>query len=213
MGALRLKKVGERSRLRESTAAMRRGSCPPPPGAPRPGHGEIYALDPVREPSPRDQIASSMQTIPSSSSSTSPLRRTLMLVATLGLGAVGWILLDEPDAVGAAESRPLGAVAIVDGAIVTEEEIFDDTRHELAELEARRIAILERAVETRVGNLLIDAEARRRGIDRQALLRDEIEAKLNTVAGRRLFGRRVWRSVRGGAIRASLRATQASFCR
>ena len=110
-----------------------------------------------------------------------------MLVATLGLGAVGWILLDEPDAVGAAESRPLGAVAIVDGAIVTEDEILDDARTELENLEVQRAAILERAVEVRVADLLIDAEARHRGIDRHTLLRDEVEAKLDTVVSEELL--------------------------
>lgn len=105
-----------------------------------------------------------------------------MLAATLALASVGWILLDEPDAVGAAESRPANAVAIVDGAVVTEDEILEHARQELAELEAQRAAILERAVETRVSDLLIEAEATRRGMDRQTLLRQEVDAKLHTVA-------------------------------
>ncbi|MDA8019582.1 MAG: SurA N-terminal domain-containing protein [Thermoanaerobaculia bacterium] len=117
----------------------------------------------------------------SSSASTSPLRRSLMLVATLGLAAVGWVLLDEPDAVGAAESRPLNAVAIVDGAVVTEDEVLDHARRELDELEDRRAEILERAVETKVCDLLIDAEAKRRGIERETLLRQEIDQKLDTL--------------------------------
>lgn len=110
-----------------------------------------------------------------------------MLIATLGLGTVGWVLLDEPDAVGAAESRPLGAVAIVDGAIVTEEEILDEARSELEALEAQRAAILERAVEIRVADLLIDAEARLRGIDRQDLLQTEVDAKLDAVVSDELL--------------------------
>lgn len=106
-----------------------------------------------------------------------------MLIATLGLAAVGWVLLDEPDAVGAAESRPQNAVAIVDGAVVTEEDVLDHARTELEELEVQRAAILERAVETKVSDLLIDAEARSRGVDRHTLLAQEVDAKLDTVVG------------------------------
>ena len=132
-----------------------------------------------------------MQSNPAVSSSESPgtssLRRSLMLLATLGLAAVGWVLLDEPDAVGAAESRPQNAVAIVDGSVVTEDEILDDARVELEELEAQRAAILERAVETRVCDLMIDAEARRRGVDRHSLLLEEVDAKLDTAVGDQLL--------------------------
>lgn len=119
---------------------------------------------------------------PESTSPTSSLKRTLMLAATLSLAAVGWVLLDEPDAVGAAESRTQNTVAVVDGMVLTEDEVLHQARHELDELDAQRAEILERAVETKVCDLMIEAEARSRGIDRHTLLAEEIDAKLDTVA-------------------------------
>jgi hypothetical protein len=84
--------------------------------------------------------------------------------------------------VGAAESRAQNAIAVVDGMVLTEDEVLHQARHELDELDAKRAEILERAVETKVCDLLIEAEARSRGVDRHTLLAEEIDAKLDTVA-------------------------------
>lgn len=117
-------------------------------------------------------------------------RRLVILGATAAMAAVGWFLLDEPDAVEATETAAVvpthEVLARVAGRELTRDGLRDAARDELEALERevreRRRQILERGLESSVAELLLDAEARRRGVGREALLEAEVESKLGLVA-------------------------------
>lgn len=118
------------------------------------------------------------------------LRRLVIVAATAAMAAVGWFLLDEPDAVGAAETVPAASahevLARVAGHEITHDQIRDAARDELDSLDRqvreRRRQILERSLEAGIADLLLDAEAHRRGLDREALLEAEVDSKLGLVS-------------------------------
>ena len=109
-------------------------------------------------------------------------RRALLIVASAIIGSCVWFFLLDSDQIVAEESRaaapsaPLAAK--VGDAAITERELHAAIADQLAETERR---LLARALEERIRDLLLDDAARTRGIDRAALIAEEVDAKLDLV--------------------------------
>lgn len=127
------------------------------------------------------------------------LRRLLLLSASLTIGTVIWFLLGDSDglvaeekllpAAHAAAPAPATVIAHVDGVAITEEDVVVDVAGELAKLEERRRQLLHAALESRIVDQLITAEAENRGVGVEALLALEVEAKLDLVEDAQLEAR------------------------
>ncbi|MEM1204660.1 MAG: hypothetical protein AAGN66_15635 [Acidobacteriota bacterium] len=120
-----------------------------------------------------------------SSEPTTWARRILMVTASLVIGAFGWFLLGEPETLGAKETtQPEQAdlYARVEGIAVTRSDVRAELAEELDALELERRELIAKAVEARVEQILIDAEAARRGVDQDLLMEHEIEARLGQVS-------------------------------
>ncbi|MEM9555013.1 MAG: hypothetical protein AAGC60_12195 [Acidobacteriota bacterium] len=126
------------------------------------------------------------------------VRRLLTLATATAIGAIGWTLLGDAETAsadlhlvaptGAAPSpapSPLrageGVLATVDGVPLTRRQIERQVADELDALDTERQRLLDSALEATVRETLLDAEAERRGIDREALLAAEVETRLGEV--------------------------------
>ena len=119
------------------------------------------------------------------------LRRFLLLSASLTIGTVIWFLLGDSDGLVAEEkllpaahaaSPPASTViAHVDGVAITEEDVVIDVASELAKLEDQRRQLLQAALESRIVDQLIQAEAQNRGLAVEHMLALEVDAKLDQV--------------------------------
>lgn len=106
------------------------------------------------------------------------VRRLLMLCTAGAVGAVGWTLLGEAES--AADRDEI--VARVDGVEVTEQDLEREVSAELAALDAARRRLLSDALEHRVREVLIEHEARRRGLDRARFLALEVDGRLDEIS-------------------------------
>lgn len=105
---------------------------------------------------------------------TSIARRIFLLTASLAIGAVGWLLLGEPDSVTAAERPPADVVARVDGVEITAPQVAERAASELRRLEERRYELILDATRGEVRRLLVETEARGRGLSVGELLEAEL---------------------------------------
>lgn len=98
------------------------------------------------------------------------LRRVLLVAASGALAAFGWLLLDErgplnaQEKAGAVLSSARDVVAEVDGQAITRADLESVVRGELAELEKRQSELYHQALEKKIDELLLAAEARKRGV-------------------------------------------------
>lgn len=111
------------------------------------------------------------------------VRRVLLVAASVTLGALGWLLLDERDPLNAQEKTPSVApgrevVAEVDGQAITRAELESAVRSELAELEKRQSELFHQALEKKIDELLLAAEAKKRGVAPETLAKNERELLL-----------------------------------
>ena len=114
------------------------------------------------------------------------LRRVCMLAASLTIGILIWILLGDSDSLVAEETPRTEmagdrVLAHVSGIPVTESEVRSLVADELEALEARRRALMDQALESRVRELLVEVAATERGLSSQELLSREVDRKLDLV--------------------------------
>ncbi len=110
------------------------------------------------------------------------LRRLLLLAATLVVGAVGWFLLGEGEAV-IAEERvdPKGdqkVVARVNGMSITEDELLKAAAAELLKLERQKHETLQQFLENQVRENLLEMAAEKRGVSSEEYAKAEVTDKL-----------------------------------
>lgn len=105
----------------------------------------------------------------------SNLRRVVLLVASVGLGAVGWFMLGDSEAASAVEPQAeQHVVARVHGVAITEQDLLEAAAPELRELEHQRHEILDRHLDGEVRRLLLEAAARERGVSPEDYLAHEL---------------------------------------
>lgn len=112
----------------------------------------------------------------------STLRRILLLVGSLGVGAVGWFLLGLPEAVIAEEQgHPGKAIVRVDGAAISLQEVLDLAGGNLLKLKGQRQQILDSIVNAKVRERLLQLGAEEAGMPIDAYLHKEVAAKAASV--------------------------------
>lgn len=98
------------------------------------------------------------------------VRRVLLVAASGALAAFGWLLLDERDPLNAQEKAGTvldsahDVVARVDGQAITRADLENAVRGELAALEKRQSELYHQALEKKIDELLLAAEAKKRGV-------------------------------------------------
>lgn len=111
----------------------------------------------------------------------STFRRILLLAAGLCVVALVVVFLCEPDTVDAQTGEDLGrtlpTLATVGGEPISEAEILERAAGELLRLRRERHELIERTVETRIRERLLEIEAARRDLPPEEMLRREIEAR------------------------------------
>ncbi len=86
-----------------------------------------------------------------------------------------------PSSVPSAPPAQVGAdvaVAEIDGVVVMGSELEDRVRARLVRLQQEEYDIRKQGLDDLIGDRLIDAEAKRRGVTREALLKAEVEDKV-----------------------------------
>jgi len=119
------------------------------------------------------------------------IRRLFLVSASLAIGTVIWFLLGDSDglvaeeklipAAHAAVPAPAVVIAHVDGVPISEEDVLIDVAGELAALEQQRRQLLQTALEGRIAEQLLAAEAETLGTSVADLLSSEVDAKLDQV--------------------------------
>ena len=112
----------------------------------------------------------------------STFRRLLLLAASLLVGAIGWFLLGEPEAVIAEENGGESILARVNGVAITEQEIMDAASADLMKLQRQKHDIITNYMNNRKRELLIEQAAEKKGLSKEAYLKAEVEDKLGEVA-------------------------------
>ena len=111
----------------------------------------------------------------------STVRRLLLIGASLGVGTFGWLLLGQSEALRAAEASKGDALARIGSEVITEAQVTENAAGELLQVERQRYELIERAVRDEVRERLISLEAKKRGIDEEALMKAEVEDKVAEV--------------------------------
>lgn len=119
----------------------------------------------------------------------STIQRLFILTASLIVGAIGWFLMGESESIVAEpaaakappETQPKEVLARVGDVELTFADMQQELAGELMKLERQRHQLMARGVENKVRDLLIEREAERRGLTREALIAQEVDAKLDTV--------------------------------
>lgn len=105
------------------------------------------------------------------------LRRILLLIASLGLGAVGLLLLGEPEpgmAEQMEESKPL---AKVNGVEISESEVMDAAAGQLLQLERQRHQLLTNTITEKVRQRLVEDAAKAASLTTDEYLNREVVQK------------------------------------
>lgn len=121
-----------------------------------------------------------------SSNAASTIRRLLLLTASVGVGAVGWFMLGESEAASAVQQAEQHVVARVNGVAVTEDDVLEAAAPELLQLERRRHEILDRYLDEKVRNLLVEAAARERGLTPEEFVAAELGGMPSEIPRERL---------------------------
>ncbi|MEM6792700.1 MAG: hypothetical protein AAF725_01875 [Acidobacteriota bacterium] len=123
------------------------------------------------------------------------MRRLLLLAATLTIGFLIWHLLGDSagvvavglagdESAGQGPPTPGAVLAHVDGVAITDREVESRVAEELADLDARRDQLMAEALESQINEHLLEAEAVSLSLDREQLLKIEVEEKLDEVEDR-----------------------------
>ncbi len=113
-------------------------------------------------------------------------KRLILLAAILAIGAVVWFMLGESEKVTAGESsqqKAAGAggsevLARVNGVEITAAAVEESIAGQLLKLERDRHGMIAQAVEGRVRDALLGAEAEKRGMSQEELIEAEVGTKL-----------------------------------
>ena len=112
-------------------------------------------------------------------------RRLLLLAAILAVGAYGWNLL-APRAVDAAEKatteKNSDVLARVNGTDVTAADVAKTAGGKLVDLDRQRHELLSNATRGTVWEMLIAAEAEKRGISKDDLIAAEVSSKVGEIS-------------------------------
>ncbi len=100
--------------------------------------------------------------------------RLLLITATLAAGTSIWFLLGEPESVIADEGGIAGALAVVAGETITEEEVMALAAEDLRALEQKRQEVIRGFVDVRVRERLVELAARSRGLGQDEFLVAEL---------------------------------------
>ena len=120
----------------------------------------------------------------------STIQRLFILTASLIVGAIGWFLMGESESIVAepavakavpTKAQPKQVLARVGDVELTVADMQQELSGELMKLERQRHQIMARGVENKVRDLLIEQEAERRGLTREALIAQEVDAKVGAV--------------------------------
>lgn len=122
------------------------------------------------------------------------VRRLLLLAASLTIGISIWHLLGDSDglvaeeksphlhALDAAAHEPEAVLAHVDGVAITDRDVESLVADQLAALQEQRAQLMAEALESQIAEHLLEAEALSLSLDREQLLRIEVEEKLDQIA-------------------------------
>ncbi len=113
--------------------------------------------------------------------SASTVRRLLLLSTSLGIGAIGWFLLGDAESLSAAEAQDQQVVARIGGEAITAGQVAKNASGELLKVERQRHEVMENAMRQQVRDRLLELEAKKRGITKEALLEAEVNAKVAPV--------------------------------
>ncbi len=119
-------------------------------------------------------------------------KRLILLAAILAVGAVVWFMLGESENVTASESKKPETVAAASGEVqevlarvngveITRQAVEDSIAGQLLKMERDRHDLIGKAVESRVRDALLAAEAEKRGISKDELIEAEVAANLDQV--------------------------------
>lgn len=109
-------------------------------------------------------------------------QRLVLFVTAVVLATLGWFVLGESESVVAEEAAGGKALATVAGKPVFQEDVYEKIAGQLLALDRQRHELITDAVLGEVEDRLIEAEAEKRGVDTDALLRTEVEAKASALA-------------------------------
>jgi protein-disulfide isomerase len=106
----------------------------------------------------------------------SAARRLLLVGASVGIGAIGWFLLGDSTSLTAAEPQQKVMVKIGNETI-TESQVAKNAAGELLKVERQRQEVMENAARQQARDRLLELEAKKRGITKEALLEAEVNSK------------------------------------
>jgi protein-disulfide isomerase len=108
-------------------------------------------------------------------------RRTCLLLAAGALVASPVAAVDKAKAAAKAATPPAGAVAMVDGEAVTDEDMAKAGGARYQTFKSQEYAAKREFMEGAIGQKLLEHEARRRGLSVDELKKQEVEAKVEPV--------------------------------
>lgn len=111
----------------------------------------------------------------------STLRRLLLLAASLFVGAIGWFMLGESEAVIAAEGNETVLVR-VNGVTVTEREVLEAAQAELLKLDHQRYTVIQSYMHGKKREILLEQAAEKAGVTVEQYLQTEVQGKLQEVS-------------------------------
>jgi protein-disulfide isomerase len=82
---------------------------------------------------------------------------------------------------GQSQTSPAAVVAVVNGKEITEQELFERVRGEMSKLEAQMYEVRRNGAEELIAEFLLEQTAQARGLTKEQLLQQEVEAKVGEV--------------------------------
>ena len=82
---------------------------------------------------------------------------------------------------GQSQTSPAPVVAVVNGKEITEQELFDRVRGEMSKLEAQMYEVRRNGAEELISEFLLEQTAQARGLTKDQLLQQEVDAKVGEV--------------------------------
>ncbi len=114
------------------------------------------------------------------------LQRLLLLTAAVGIATFGWFLLGDSEPVIAEEAAMAKkgsskVLARINGQELTEAEVVKEAKGQLLKIERDRHELISGMVKQRVLDMLMEQEAKKRGITKEELLQAEVQGKASEV--------------------------------
>src|SRR4026208_984181 len=79
------------------------------------------------------------------------------------------------------EDKPLpGVLGVVNGVKITKQDLSAETRARVQELQQQVIEARERELDLQIDSILLDAEAKKRGVSSSQIIKDEVIAKVQS---------------------------------